>query len=311
MARVVLIMGYPASGKSSIAQSYVKQGSVYLNRDKAGGKVVELVPKMIAAINAGKDVVLDNTFPTVESRRPFVEAAKKHDTAIVCDWLTATIEDAQFNACVRMIERHGKLLMPDEIKANPSPNMFPTAVLFKYRKQFQKPTTAEGFDRVEPLPFLRCIPKEWVNAAVILDYDGTLRETKSGAKWPSDPKDIKVPPRRTAVLRKKQRDGYIMLGVSNQSGVAKRLPSHEEAVACFEATNKMLKTDIEYAFCPHNPAPITCYCRKPMVGLGVAFIVKHKLNPSDCVMVGDQTVDATFAKRCGFQFVHADDFFKG
>ena len=91
-----MVMGFPSAGKSSVAKLYTDQGFVYLNRDKAGGKVIDLVPRMVAAMKDGKDVVLDNTFPTVESRRPFVAAAKANDIAVVCDWLTATIEDAQF-----------------------------------------------------------------------------------------------------------------------------------------------------------------------------------------------------------------------
>jgi HAD superfamily hydrolase (TIGR01662 family) len=308
-----MVMGYPAAGKSSIASAYTEQGFVYLNRDKAGGKVADLVPKMVAALKAGKDVVLDNTFPTVESRKPFLEAAKKFDVTVICDWLTATIEDAQFNACVRMIEREGRLLMPEEIKKHSSPNMFPTAVLFNYRKQFQAPTVAEGFHRVDRRPFMRGFPAKWTNAAIILDYDGTLRvsEDTNGAelKWPTDPKQVVVLPGRAAVLRKYEKEGYALLGVSNQSGVAKGSPTDEQARACFDITNRKLQVDIEYAYCPHNPAPINCYCRKPMSGLGVQFIMKHNLSPSDSIMVGDQTTDRTFASRCGFQFIHADDFF--
>ena len=302
-------MGYPSAGKSSIANFYKDQGFIWLNRDKEGGKVSDLVPKMIDALRKGKDIVLDNTFPTIESRKPFIVVAKKHDVTITCDWLQATIEDSQFNACVRMVKHYGKLLMPDEIKSNPSPNIFPPAVLFKYRKLFEQPTVAEGFGRIDKRPFVRNLPKKCKNAALILDYDGTLRRTKDGAKWPVDPQNIAILSGRIAVLRKYEKKGYALLGVSNQSGISKGALTHAQAKACFDATNRMLKMDIEYAYCPHSPAPISCYCRKPMSGLGVAFIMKHNLNPSECVFVGDQTTDKTFAGRCGFQFVHADDFF--
>ena len=51
-------------------------------------------------------------------------------------------------------------------------------------------------------------------------------------------------------------------------------------------------------------------CFKPMPGMGAEFIEKYKLNPSECIMVGDMTSDKTFAKRCGFQFMDAEEFFK-
>jgi len=44
--------------------------------------------------------------------------------------------------------------------------------------------------------------------------------------------------------------------------------------------------------------------------MGVLFIEKYKLDPQQCVMVGDWTSDKSFAERCGFQFVDADAFFQ-
>ena len=43
--------------------------------------------------------------------------------------------------------------------------------------------------------------------------------------------------------------------------------------------------------------------------MGVEYIEKYKLDASQCIMVGDMKVDNTFANRCGFPFVHADEFF--
>ena len=68
--------------------------------------------------------------------------------------------------------------------------------------------------------------------------------------------------------------------------------------------------DIEYLFDTSRVPPINSWSRKPMPGMGVTFIEKYKLDPGECIMVGDMTSDKTFATRCGFQFVHAEDFFK-
>ncbi len=47
-----------------------------------------------------------------------------------------------------------------------------------------------------------------------------------------------------------------------------------------------------------------------MHGMRVEFIEKHKLIPSQCIMVGNIKVVNTFANRCGLQFVHAEDFLR-
>lgn len=46
MSKVVMILGYPASSKGTWAETYIYDGYVHLNRDKEGGKVVSLLPKM-------------------------------------------------------------------------------------------------------------------------------------------------------------------------------------------------------------------------------------------------------------------------
>jgi len=183
--------------------------------------------------------------------------------------------------------------------------------LFKYKKEFQKPTVEEGFSKVDVIKFTRVDNPEFTNKAIIVDYDGTLRECVGGnGKFPTDISHVKVKDKCKEVLQSYKDKGYLLLGVSNQSGVHKGELTLEKCNELFDHTNKQLGLDIEYRFCPHQSAPISCYCRKPMNGLGVEFIMKHKLKRQDCIMVGDMTTDRTFASRCGFQYVDQAEFFK-
>lgn len=198
-----------------------------------------------------------------------------------------------------------------KIKKSKDVGVYPPVVIYKYRKSFETPTAQEGFTTVEKLKFTRIMDKDtYTNKALILDYDGTLRKTKSGEKYPKTLEDIEILPHRTEKLKEYQEKGYILLGFSNQSFVSKGEITEEGAHECFTYTNKMLGVAIEYQFCPHPAFPQLCYCRKPMPGMGVHFIEKHKLDPSQCIMVGDMKTDNTFADRCGFQFIKADEFFK-
>ncbi len=258
-----------------------------------------------------KKIVLDNTYPTVESRKSIIKFAKHWQAKISCHWLTTSFEDAQLNACLRMVKRTGKLLSPEEMKASKDPNLFPPVALFNYRKIFQKPTSAEGFDEVVEIPFNRVWPAEYTNKALILDFDGTLRESLGDYDYPTKLSDIKVNRAVTSAVHFFQSKGFIILGASNQSGISKGILSDNDAVECFNETNKQLNiTMSEVCYCPHRIPPVTCYCRKPHAGMGAYFITKYKLLPSLCVMVGDQTTDETFAERCGFKFVHITQFLK-
>jgi len=313
---VIMAVGFPASGKSSGAKDATEDDGVHLSRDKEGGKVIDLVPKMEAALKSGQNVFLDCTFLTVDSRKPFIDRCKELGADIYCFWYSTSVEDCQINALHRMYERYGEIFFDQKsIRAHHlaknDPNIFPIAVLFKMKKQFEKPTVSEGFSNVTKIDFKRKPIKGYGNKALFLDYDGTLRECVGGnGKYPVKPSEVKARSGAAKVLKKYMDDGYILLGVSNQSGIGKGIVSEEDVIACFEETNSQLGIDIPYSFSPHKVPPVSSYCRKPQSGMGVKYINEYKLDPSKCIMVGDMTSDKTFAKRLGMKFVHADEFFK-
>lgn len=324
---IIILMGFPCAGKSTLVKQYEADGYTRVNRDDEGGTLKQLNAKVEDMIVSGiKEFVLDNTYGTKEVRKDVIDLAKRHGLSVKCVWLKTSIEDSMFNSCYRILkkilqdkmtvegivfadETVTEVLGPDWAKIEKSSDVIPAIALFTYRKAFEEPTMDEGFSEIEVVVFKREIGAEYKNKALILDYDDTLRETKNGDKFPISPDNIVALPNRTKVLKQYLKDGYILLGVSNQSGVGKGTFSKEDAEACFDKTNELLGIDIEYQYCPHNSFPLRCYCRKPQPGLGVYFIEKYKLNPSECIFVGDQTSDKTFAKRCGFKFEKADKFF--
>lgn len=178
---VTLIVGPPASGKTTEAQRLLlhQPTAVRLNRDERGGSLEALVPAMQAALRAGQDVILDNLFTTQMDRKPFIEQAKQLGAEVECIYLDLDIESCTINACMRMMKNHGHLLSPSEIKKSSNPNDIPPTVLFRFRKRFEMSSKGEGFSSVQ------CVQGykhtfTGSNKAVILDYDGTLRETLGG-----------------------------------------------------------------------------------------------------------------------------------
>lgn len=310
--KILIIMGYPASGKSTYAHQFEVKSYYRLNRDELGGTLDDLVEKMDSLYNS-KDInkfVLDNTYATKKSRSTVLKWAKEHQFEVKCHWLNVDVGVALYNAAQRLIRDYGRLLMPEEIKTNKDPSVYPPVAIYRSRKIFEPPKKEEGFQEVKKIPFERHLDvKIYKNRAYLFDYDGTLRTTISGEKYPLAPEDIQIFPERASKLQDLFAQGYRILGVSNMSLVAKKKLTMERAIECYEYTNKLLDVPIEYAFCPHPAFPQICYCRKPMPGLGVAFIEKYKLNPSKCVMIGDMKTDKTFAERCGFQFAYAEEFF--
>lgn len=311
---VTIIMGYPAAGKTVISKSFEEVGYYRLNRDDIGGTLDNLVNHLDRLYNEEgiSKFVMDNTYAKSIQRKTIINWAKSNKFEVDCKWINLDIGDALYNASKRMIDNYGKLLMPDEIKKSKDSSIYPPVVIYKIKKNFEVPTTQEGFNNIRMIKFKRNLDKlVYNNKAIILDYDGTLRKTISGEKYPKKPNDIEIlPSKRKEVLKRYQDEGYFLLGASNQSFVAKKELTIDQTVECFERTNELLGIDIDYTFCPHQAYPYTCYCRKPLPGLGVAFIEKYKLDPSQSIMVGDQKSDSTFAERCGFKFINSDKFFE-
>jgi histidinol phosphatase-like enzyme len=83
----------------------------------------------------------------------------------------------------------------------------------------------------------------------------------------------------------------------------------EQAEATFARTRELLGVPIEVLYCPHGGGPPVCWCRKPLPGLGVVFIQRHQLDPAKCIYIGAGPQDPGFARRLGFQYRDAVDFF--
>lgn len=323
MQKLIITVGLPASGKSSGIGKCMDKNEPYIgiSRDKEGGKVIDLLPKVEKAIGLGHSVIVDCTFLTVESRKPFIDVGKELGVQVDCLWMDAKIEDCQINALHRMYDRYGEVfLTPEDIKnhakAKADPNIFPIAALFKMNKSFEKPTADEGFDNINRVKFTRVFERQkyngYSNRALFLDYDGTLRSLPDTAtqKYPIKPSEVIVRPNAKKVLKEYISMGYRLIGVSNQSGIGKGVLTAEQAESCFEETNRQLGIDIEYSYCSHRIPPASCYCRKPQAGMAIPYIHKYKLDVPECITVGDMTSDKTFATRLGMKFVYADEFFR-
>lgn len=311
MNEIVIVMGIGASGKSTHTQRYLDAGYHRLNRDELGGTLVDQIHHLDAAHAKGiQRIVTDNTYGTKASRKPVLDWAKFNKYTVKCVWIDTSLEDAQLNACLRMIHRRGRLLMPADFKTEEDPSLFPPAALYAYRKRFEKPSTDEGFSSIERIPFIRRWGAEYVNSALIFDCDGVFRHSSGKEKFPCCPEEVVPIEGRGSIAMEMAKSYKYVLGVSNQSGIAKKKLTDEQCQATFARTNELSGIEIDWLYCPHNIPPVSCYCRKPSPGLGAVIIERFKLLPSKCVFVGDQTSDATFAKRCGFEFQHSDDFFQ-
>ncbi len=304
---VVIVCGPPGAGKTGRVQPFVDRGYGRLNRDELGGTYDKLNRMLAEGLAAGRRRwVLDNTDASRASRAPVLAAARAAGVAARCVHIDTPRAEAQYNACRRMLQRYGRLLGPGEY-GKVEENDIPPYAIHYYFQAHEVPTIAEGFSTVERVAFRR--GPTGSRKAVLLDIDGTLRRTRSGAPYPRDVEDIELLPGRREKLHARLAEGYLLLGVSNQSGIARGDTDEATVRAAFEATAAGLGVPLPVRYCPHDSGEIKCWCRKPMPGLGVQWIEAEDLDRDQCVMVGDLPSDEEFARGLGVRFEWAEAFF--
>jgi aryl-alcohol dehydrogenase-like predicted oxidoreductase/histidinol phosphatase-like enzyme/predicted kinase len=331
-AEIVLVMGLPGAGKTTLSREFVADGYQRLNRDEAGGTLRDLIPELDRALmNGTRRIVLDNTYLARKSRAEVIRAAAERGTRVRCVWLATTIEDAQVNAVERIVSRYGRL--PDERELATLRKSDVTAFLpsaqFRAQRELEPPDPSEGFSRIEVIPFTRRIDPSYVNRAVIIWIDGVLMRSRSEQRTPVNADDVVVDEARAATLRRYHDDGWRVLGLSWQPEIADGSRSAADVNATFARMNELLQRgdkpsggdkplglsiepsglSIEVEYCPHAAGPPRCWCRKPLPGLGVVFIHRHRLDPAQCIYIGEGAQDPGFARKLGFRYADAGEFF--
>lgn len=140
-----------------------------------------------------------------------------------------------------------------------------------------------------------------MNKAAFFDRDGVLNlEIGDYIKQFSD---FKILPYVYKNLRKLHENGYLLLVITNQGGIAKQQYSHKTLAQMHDFLQEEGKKNgfefTEMYYCPHHPETSACLCRKPGSLMVEKAIAKYNIDPSKSFMVGDKERDVTCATGAG------------
>jgi histidinol-phosphate phosphatase family protein len=158
------------------------------------------------------------------------------------------------------------------------------------------------------------VAEQGTRRAVFLDKDGTLVED---VPYNVDPKKIRLVPGAVEGLQALYQNGYRLVVVSNQSGVARGL-FPETALAVVERTLRRLLASFGvplagFFYCPHHPEgsvasyAVDCRCRKPAPGMLRRAAAELGLDLAESWMVGDILDDIEAGRRAGCRTVLVDN----
>ena len=293
---VVIVMGMPGAGKTTLAKEMEADGYERLNRDALGGSLADLVPRLDASLVAGnRRFVLDNTYPSRSSRNEVIETAWAHGVPVRCVWLSTEIGEAQVNAITRMIEAQGRLPTPEEIRdrGKTDPRYLLPDAQFRYERTLEPPTVDEGFTRVDRSTFVRGPVASDGCRALILDFDDLLEP---------DSREVVLRAGRRERIREFRDDGWLIFTHAWRPGVARGGLTPASVNESFARVRDLTGVEIDFACCPHEAGPPICGCRKPIPGSVLEFALRRGVSLSASVVVGRSAADRTLAERVGAEF---------
>jgi len=146
-----------------------------------------------------------------------------------------------------------------------------------------------------------------LNHAVLLDRDGVITEDPPHYAYRVE--QVQIIPRSGEAIRLLNEMGYLVIVVSNQSGVARGYYREPDITRFNDEMMRQLSLDGAHIdaiyYCPHHPdAKIdkyrsTCRCRKPQPGMLLKAAEEHHINLEKSYIIGDKMSDIEAGKRAG------------
>lgn len=139
-----------------------------------------------------------------------------------------------------------------------------------------------------------------MNKAIFLDRDGVINVERG---YTHLLEDFVILPDLVEVLQTFQKKGYLLIIISNQSGIAKDLYKQTDV----EVLHKYLVEELkkhkiifsEIYYCVHHPDVSRCICRKPDSLFVEKGLARFNIDPKKSYFIGDKDRDVEAAAKAG------------
>ena len=146
-----------------------------------------------------------------------------------------------------------------------------------------------------------------MNRAAFFDRDGTIN-VDTGYLY--EPEKLEFIPGIPELIKNYNDRGYLVIVITNQSGIARGMFTEEQMERFNEYMNQRLQREYgahvdAFYYCPHLPK-ITgeCDCRKPKPGLFLRAMRDYDIDPNQSESYGDSPRDKTASLAAGIMSYH-------
>jgi len=144
--------------------------------------------------------------------------------------------------------------------------------------------------------------------AIFLDRDGVINKERGDYTWLLE--DFKINDGLIEALKIFQQKGFMLIVISNQSGIAKGIYSKEDVEYLHLHLLRVLKNRgvelEEIYYCPHHPEKGKCLCRKPDSLLLEKAIARFSLDAAKSYFIGDAQRDIEAGTKAGVKTIKVE-----
>lgn len=133
---------------------------------------------------------------------------------------------------------------------------------------------------------------------VFIDRDGTLIEE---VNFLHKLEDLRFFPFTTQAIRLLKENGFLIIIVTNQSGIGRKIFEEAAMREIHEKIQEELTGHLdEFYFCPHLP-DAGCACRKPKLGMIETACANFPIDLESSWIIGDKAIDVETGFNAGIK----------
>lgn len=142
-----------------------------------------------------------------------------------------------------------------------------------------------------------------MSKCIFLDRDGVLNEEIGNYVFKKE--DFKIVNGVPEALQKLKAAGYLLIVITNQSGIAKGLYTRKDVLDCHEKLQKECNYLIDdIYFCPHHEDYDTAsLLKKPGSLMIEKAMAKYNIDATKSWMIGDQPRDIEAGQKAGLRTI--------
>lgn len=145
-----------------------------------------------------------------------------------------------------------------------------------------------------------------MNKAIFLDRDGVINKDYVDYVW--TPEKFEVLPGVIEAFGILKDAGYLLIVITNQSGIAKGVYSHEDVDITHQYLQRLCNHAItDFYYSPYHESKTASLTRKPNSLMLERAIAKYKVDISQSYMIGDKDRDTKPARKIGLRSIAVDD----